>query len=244
MKKIISLYVVFLLLLVPAVYAQTAKIVGIKGEVFVRKEDTATWEQAEVGMFVDGQAQLRTEQSSECNLALDKTFKNILTVKENSRIKINTIQPASIELPKGRVLSLIDDITKVEQFEIKTPTAIAGVKGTGLEVDFLGERTSVMCFEDRVYLQGLDEQGNIISEKELENGFGAEVDKRGEIGDFFELRDVNYADWDEFRGNIENIRQEIETGEKTTEQTAPKNPPAVTATTEEEKNVKPQEEIP
>lgn len=212
MRKLSLFFGIFALIILSAscVFAQIAKIVDVKGDVTVQKEASQPWEKAKVDMFLDKQAEIKTGKDSECTLTFDEELKNILTVKENSHIKIENLKPANIFLPEGRVFSIIDNIAKIEKFEIRTPTAIAGSRGTGSSVGFQESYTLVLCFLDTVYVQGLDEQGNTTGEKDLAGGFGINVGLGGEFGNIFELGASDIEDWDEFTSNIEEIREILE----------------------------------
>ena len=63
------------------------------------------------------------------------------------------------------------EVAPEEKFEIRTPTAIAGPRGTGWIMGFIDDSTYVTCFEGKVYVIGLDEQGNTISKKDITEGF-------------------------------------------------------------------------
>jgi hypothetical protein len=217
MKRFLVFLVFFQLVLFSSlVFAQTAKIIDIKGEVLIKKTADASWEKAKVNMVLGKQAEIKTENNAECTLTFDEELKNILTVKSNSQIKIENVKPVSLYLPKGRVFSLVDDIAKVEKFEVRTPTAIAGVKGSGDSVESGDDGTSSRCFDGSLYVQGLDEQGNPTGEQDLPEGYGVNVGSGGVFGDMYQLGDDDFSEWRDFSGNIEGMRGETEgDGEET-----------------------------
>jgi hypothetical protein len=208
-KRLIVVFL-FSLLLVGSAFAQEAKILYVKGKVSIKKDAAASWEKAKISTILGKQAEVKTEAKSECTLAFDETMKNILTLKEHSWVKLEDIKPAAIFLPQGRVFALIDDLAKVEKFEIRTPTAVAGVRGTGESVAFDKGLSIVKCFKDTVYVQGLDAQGKSLNERALTEGFGVDVDAAGSLGEAFALKDSDMQEWRRFEASSEHIQRDAE----------------------------------
>lgn len=207
MKKI-SLFFIFsqIVFFSPYLFAQTAKVVDIKGEVSVRKDISQPWQGLQLDMLLDKEAEVKTQKNSECTLAFDDELMNLLTVKENSQIKIANLKPGEILLPQGKVFSLIDNIENLEEFQIRTPTAIAGVRGTGWSVGFQSNIATVLCFEDMVYILGLDEKGNTTGRKDLASSFGLDIGSGGELGKVFALETSDLSAWNDFKASLENIK--------------------------------------
>jgi len=211
MGKIRLLFVLFQIFLFPVIlFAQSAKIIDIKGSVEVKKQVYEPWQKASVNMLLDKGAEVRTKKDSSCTLTFDKELRNTLYIKENSNIKIGSIIPGNVLLPEGRVFALIRNIKGEEKFQIRTPTAVSGARGTGWLTDYDGSKTYVVCFEDKVYVQGLDREGNITAEQQLQDGFGMEIAEGGMLGDVFVPQSKDYNEWNEFKGNIEVQRGETE----------------------------------
>lgn len=206
MRKLLFFFFLFQLLMVPFVFSQTAKIVFLKGEVWIKKTEVVKWEKANLDMPVEKNTQIRIEKDSECTIAFDEELKDIFTIKQNSQVTLENIKPAYMHLPKGKVFALVEDVKKVEEFKIRTPTAVAGVRGTGESVESSEDSTTAMCFEEMIYLQGLDEQGRATGERVLNEGFGIVVGAGGIFGEMFGLTDEDYRQWQEFSDSIRDLR--------------------------------------
>ncbi|MDD5195974.1 MAG: FecR domain-containing protein [Candidatus Omnitrophica bacterium] len=209
MKRFIIFFILSLLFLSSA-FAQSAKIIDLKGRVSVKRMPDAQWEKAKVSTTLEKLAEVKTEAKSECVLVFDEAMKNVLTLKGNSQVKLEDIKPVSVSLPQGKVFALVDDIKAVEKFEIRTPTAVAGVRGTGESVEFNNARSTIKCFRDTVYVQGLDAQGNGIGEAALAEGFGFDVVAGGLLGEAFTLSAQDRNEWSRFERNTEGARREVE----------------------------------
>lgn len=206
MKRLIGLLIFVLFLVLPVcLFAQTARIIDFKGEVMVKKNAVTDWQDAKKNLVLDRAAQVQTKAGAECTLAFDNDLKNIMTVKENSQIRIDSPKPGVVNLSQGRVFTLIKNLKQVEKFQVRTPVAVAGARGTGWETVNDNGRSSVSCFEDTVYVQGLDANGNVTDEEDLDSGFGLDVGAGGRLGDIFELGDDARAEWNDFTNNLGNI---------------------------------------
>lgn len=211
MKRIFTAFTFAIFSFLPLlVFAQTAVILDLKGDVLVKEGASSKWGAAEKGMLLkDGDA-LKTGAQAECTLAFDEKKKNIISLKGDSQIKIDSVSPGNIYLPEGRVFSIIKNLQKGEKFEIRTPTAIAGARGTGWFSDAHGE-SNFACFQDTIYVQGLDNQGNSTGEEDVDSGFGIDVEEDGSFGETFALGDADYREWNDFSNQAENLGTE-ETG--------------------------------
>lgn len=196
MKKFLFVFLLTQLTLSSFAWSQSVKIIDVSGKVTVKKDVVAQWEDAKKGMQLSTKAEIKTEDGT-CTLAFDKDSKNVLTLKENSYLKLENLLPVLLTLPRGKLLALINDIGKVKKFEVKTPVALAGVRGTGESVESNDNGTTVICFEHVIYVNGLDPAGNPVGAgKSLEGGFGVVIDPNGNIGEPFGNIDMN--DWQNF----------------------------------------------
>ena len=186
-------------------FAQVAKIVDVGGKVTVKTDASADWKKAKVNMVLNKDAELETKENSYCTLAFDEEQKNIVTLKQNSRIRIDSIKPGAVFLPQGRVFSLIKNLPKNATFEVRTPTAVAGARGTGWVTQTEGDHVSEKCFDDVIYVQGLDPQGNITGETDLPQGSGMDI-QGGQLGSRHTLGDDDYKEWNDFTGYVDDLQ--------------------------------------
>jgi hypothetical protein len=207
----IFVFIFLFLLIASPLFAQTARIIDIKGKVFVKSNAGATWQVALVNMSLEKNTEVKTEADSSCTLAFDKGLKNIVTLKQNSLIRINSIMPGDIFLPEGRVFSLIKNLPKGEQFQVRTPTAIAGARGTGWITHSHNRVTGVFCFEDAVFIQGLDNSGGSVGGVVLSSGNGINVGQGGTFSETFPLGGSENSEWSDYTNSLGLIISEAET---------------------------------
>src|SRR3954470_5249924 len=123
---------------------------------------------------------LRTEGGGRARLQLRDG--SILSLGSNSELKVVQHDPASqqteLELNYGRVRSRVVQITKAGgKFQIKTPTAVAGVVGTDYIVIYENGHMQVIVFSGQVVIIGAN--GAILAT--IGPGQMADVDQNGKV---------------------------------------------------------------
>lgn len=206
-RKLLCLAILQMFFLPALVFAQAARVIDAQGKVLTRK-DAGDWRPAKINMLLDKESELKTEAKSKCALAFDKDSRNILTIDENSQIKLEEIKPGDIFLRGGRVFALIENLEKAEEFKVRTPTAIAGARGTGWTTQYLNDASSALCFLDTVYIQGLDNAGSVTAEEDLSGGWGINISAGGSFGELFPLTDADYLEWNNFMDYVHGLRGE------------------------------------
>ena len=217
MNKILMILLVAVWVMPGVIFAQEAKIIAVKGTVMIRKDATAAWEIAQLNMKLGKDAEVQTQAKATCTLSFDENKKSILTVKDETQIKVESVQPGKVYLPQGRVFALIKNIKETKKFEVRTPTAIAGARGTGWITEFSEGKTSIACLDDVVYVETLDDTGKITNEVDLAEGFELDI-KEGEAPS--EAHQVEEADKSEWQGFVVSVEAVIDEGGSETKQEA------------------------
>ncbi|MFH1360374.1 MAG: FecR family protein [Candidatus Omnitrophota bacterium] len=185
-------------------YAQEYKIIKTKGQVLIREDESKPWQKAKKGYTLSENYELMTKRGGECTFAAGDTINKALTLKQNSQLKVSAESMGRLELIQGRVFSLIEKMDQGSTYEIQTPVAIAGARGTGWTVE-ADKDTSVKCFEGEVYVKGLDEEGNVIADKDIPEGSGVQVKEKGEIEKPFEVSKKDKKEWNSFRDIVKDF---------------------------------------
>jgi hypothetical protein len=201
----IAAVVITVMMSITQVFALSVQIIQIDGEVLVKTNSAAQWEKAVVDMKLEKQAQIQTKAKATCVVAFDEARQNIVTLYEKSQMAVENIKPGNLFLPEGRVFTLIRQMDKTERFEIRTPTAIAGARGTGWLTEFQDGRTVVACFEDIVSVEGLDTRGNPTGSREVANGLELEIRAEGKLGNRIASPENRQAEWQKFMSGVQNI---------------------------------------
>jgi hypothetical protein len=153
-----AIYVMFLILVVAFIINAdaTAEQTGLtisntKGKVEIRIKNTSTLKKAIVGVNVSEGDLIITENLS---FAIIKSSSgDIVTIMQNSAVTIvkamftkNKVSQ-QYKLDSGIMYSKVNKLTKQSTFEVRTPTAVSGVRGTTFSVESQKGVSTFRCLE-------------------------------------------------------------------------------------------------
>lgn len=95
---------------------------------------------------------LKTGPNSWAEIDIDG-YKSTIRVKEKTLVEFMHFAPVRISLLNGELRSLVEGLDKGTTFEIKTPTAVCGARGTGWDTKTDGKEVMVDTYEEEVYFQ-------------------------------------------------------------------------------------------
>ena len=167
MKKILCIGLAFVLVGIFSMGAYAAdsglkaKIISTKGDVKVDPQGNGSWVAANVNMELNQGAIIKTGAGSSANLAFDTAMLNVLNVEENTTLSVDTLSEklSEVGLSNGKILANLKGLKGGSTFQVKTPTAIAGARGTGLGVEFARGITYIEAFENSILVIGRDSRG-------------------------------------------------------------------------------------
>lgn len=136
-----------------------ASLAKVEGSVKVRLTDAGAWQAAISGMRVGAGATIRTEAGGSAFLNWSG---NTLKIHPLTEFKVNSLkrdsaagsQNSDVQINGGKVFARAKQLTGGNSsFNIKTPSAIAGVRGTDFAVDVTGGQTSVAVVDGSVQVE-------------------------------------------------------------------------------------------
>ena len=135
----------------------SAKIVFSVGDVKV--ENAGAVADAKPDMVIGSGMTVVTGKKSQCNMLIGES--SYVSVKENSKLiieslikKTNGTEDSSIDLASGRLVVNPKKLLKDESFRVKTPTAVAAVRGTKFVVaNEPGQDVSISVVEGMVEMK-------------------------------------------------------------------------------------------
>jgi len=142
-----------------AISAEEAAILFLEGSVKVKSLKTNRWANAVANMVLSRGDKLKTGTNSWAEIGFGKDFVNIVRVKENTLVELIDLGPIKIGLLKGEVRSLVESLSRDTTFEVRTPTAVCGARGTGWDTNTDGKKVIVDAYEDEVYFYSLSKEG-------------------------------------------------------------------------------------
>lgn len=140
MKKFVFLSAVMLtvMFMAVAVHAGTASLSGVEGDVSVQLKTDAAWAAGTNGMTIPEGASIKTGADGKASLTWGAG--NVVKLYPLSIVKATEVSGAErkssvLSLEKGRAMSKVDKLGADASFELRTPTAVAGVRGTGFDTE-------------------------------------------------------------------------------------------------------------
>jgi len=190
-----------------------AKVIFVTGDAKVQKAGKAEWLDVKKGMLLSDGDTAKTAKAAAIELSFDSGNKNLVRLEENSILTLRGKMLKQIELPQGRIRSLVKNLKKESSFEIKTPTVVAGARGSGWDVSTSEKRDNVKAFEDEIFVQSYDPQGKLIKEIYVREGWEVNIDRFQAPGELMELTERDRGDWNSWREDLNDRIQPGGSGE-------------------------------
>lgn len=135
-------------------YASLASISDLEGEVYINDN-----EEAEIDIELNDGDKIITKDNSYVEITFED--EHIIRLQENTELVIRKKAESGNEvfLNSGKLLASLKNLVKGTSFEVRTPTAVAAVKGTDFAVEVTEQNTAIGVFEGEVETAGIDLQG-------------------------------------------------------------------------------------
>jgi len=189
--------------------APEAVIIFTRGSVRLKYAGYDDWIEAAQGAIIKDGDTIETGDDAWAEIGFGKELENAARIKENTRIRVSSAIPTRIDLLNGDIRSLVEKLEGDTTFEVKTPTAICGARGTGWDTSFDGEETRAVTYESEIYFKSISPE-----DEELE----MVIVKAGKSGTFkgtYEPIIVEDAptdvtgDWDDWKRGLQERKTEL-----------------------------------
>ncbi len=143
------------------------EIVSLSGSVEVLLAGGEEYHDAAEDMFLEAGDTVKTGDDSYVEVAFDEEGENVVRVDENTRAAFLLEERQKIELLQGEIFSTIGNLPENETFEIRTPSAVAGIRGTDWVTRVDEEGTDIETLDGSLYVRGFDREGNLMAEETI-----------------------------------------------------------------------------
>ena len=136
-----------------------ASIVRINGSVSIERAGSKLVPLA--GMILNTSDKITTGKGASIEVTFDDGLKDIVKIGSNSHVVLESdaIQKqTSIFMDKGSILLKLEKLEKGSNFQVRTPTAVAGVRGTSFGVQLKSKEAIISDFESKIYVKGLNKE--------------------------------------------------------------------------------------
>lgn len=193
---------------VEAKAAPRVKIVRVEGDVQALKLGSGTWDKAVKGAYLNTGDSVKTKEKSFCDIAFDSTKDNIVNVRPLTHVVIKLEGDERIRLLDGEVFALVRGLSEGSSFEIRTPTAVCGARGTGFGAAKEGNSTVASAYEDDIYTLGLKKDGApMTGELDVGEGYESIIRQFQAPGVSRKIKKEKYKKWDKWREGVRGRSQ-------------------------------------
>ena len=152
------------------VYDQFNKTFVVKGDVKIKKaKGKAGWQKMDASTVLEKGDIVETAEGSTADIVIGRETDKTIKVEEKSRVEFQEVNPTSLKLSRGKLLTALKKLEPKSSFVIKTPTAICGARGTGWSEEASEDKTRICVFENSVYTQEIGANGKPNRERYIIN---------------------------------------------------------------------------
>lgn len=150
-----------------------ARIAYLKGRAEVQKSGTAQWTPAAIKMQLGAGDKVATQEGAELEIRLDDG--SVLKMRDRGLLAIDRMEKqrkplttiTSLQAVSGKILGCVRKLASREsKFNISTPTAVAGIRGTVFAVFVEGDSTELDVVQGQVAVAGAMGREVLVGEKQ------------------------------------------------------------------------------
>lgn len=187
---------------------QTNKTFIVKGDVKIKSaEEGAEWRKMDSSTILKKGDIIETAGDSTADIIIGENTDKAIKVGEKSRVEFQGINPAYLNLSKGKIRVALKKLEPKSSFIVKTPVAICGAAGTAWLQEASADKTRVSVFESNVYVCGIDERGRPNTKKFITSeGTEREIEKGRRVSEPRKISEVDFEDWRDWDKSIAFLR--------------------------------------
>lgn len=193
---IIFIFTALSSVLLPAQPEQFVKVISVSGSAGYLASGKADWEELKADMTLYSGDSVKTGKDSSVNIAFDGERENVVNIHSDTHVVLKLGDREKIELIDGEVFALVKRLPAGSAFEIRTPTAVCGARGTGWGALVEELKTIISSYEDAAYAKGIKKDGTLTDETLILEGYKVMVTIYGEVSKLMKIAEKDYEQWD------------------------------------------------
>ena len=140
------------------------EIVSISGSVEVLPSGEEEYQEAEEDAFLQVGDKICTGVDAYAELAYDEEGSNVIQVGSDTSCLFTLEESEKIELLEGEIFATISELPAGSSFEIRTPTAVSGTRGTDWATKVDKDGTKIEALDGNPYAKGFKKDGSLMRE--------------------------------------------------------------------------------
>ena len=167
--------------------------VAVEGPVQYQEAASGAWKTLKRGDLLPEGSRVSTGPQASCTLSRqgDEAHSALMLKPDSSLILKSLGNSTQVYLEDGSLFSKIRKMKREMSFEVRTPTAVATVRGTG----WLQSADLLEVFEGTVHVEGNDG-----SQQDVGEGQGLPIGPDGHLGGLQPADKGSQEEWDDFAG--------------------------------------------
>ncbi len=136
--------------------AQKNEAFYVAGDVLCKRYGDDKWAGLDRDSRLGDGDMITTAENSSVEIKFGKDMNNIISARADTSVKLDAITESGdkkITLEKGQFLADLEALDAGSRFEVKTPTAVCGVLGTGFETTATANSTTVKVYDGKVHVK-------------------------------------------------------------------------------------------
>lgn len=164
--RLVSLLAVNILLQQPLYAQQTtrAELISFSGPVQVLLKDADGYSSPEEGLLLEPGDKLLTSSSASAEISFNDDNTNMIRLGENTAAILLLEEEIKIELTEGEAFAAIQNLPAGSSFEIRTPTAVSGARGTDWVTTVTDTGTDIEAVDSVPYVRHFENSGQVSSQ--------------------------------------------------------------------------------
>jgi len=141
---------------------------------------------------------IRTARRSKADVLLDEESNNFIRIEEQTLVILSSTYPGEInrfDLSHGMIYANIEETKAGLTYEVSTPSAVAGVRGTGWSSKSSDKGDEVATYDGSVFVKAFGKMKNLISEITVPKGFKTMIARFGSPSALVELTAQEMRRW-------------------------------------------------
>lgn len=141
-----------------------AELTSFSGEVTVSLSGADGPAEPQEGMKLESGDMISTGSGGSAELSFNEDNSNVVRLSENTTASVVMSGDEKLEMTEGEILASVSGLSSGSSFEIRTPTAVSGARGTDWVTKVSGDGTDVEAVDDIPYVKHFESEGKVSTE--------------------------------------------------------------------------------
>ncbi len=140
------------------------ELTGFSGDVQVFLKEEEDYTDAAEGMELEAGDKIETGSGAFAELSFNQANTNLVRLSEGTSVEVSLSGDEKLKMTEGEVFASISFLPSGSAFEITTPTAVSGARGTDWVTKITDEGTDVEAVEKEPYVRHYESPGKFSSQ--------------------------------------------------------------------------------